>query len=146
MEGFLHCSLAAGRRWQFVTNCGSHLPSSGPLDRNMSANCSLASSWVKRKSCHSERSTKCGVEESSHYVNICSQIGAKILRLAGARSGWQLFCYISINYNLNRSIESRGPEDRWWQPEFVTHWLSLQKININFVQLNRNLIFIPFIR
>ena len=45
-------------------------------------NCSLASSWVKRKSCHSERSTKCGVEESSHYVNIRSQIGAKILRLA----------------------------------------------------------------
>ena len=25
---------------------------------------------------------KCGVEESTHYDNICSQIGAKILRLA----------------------------------------------------------------
>ena len=31
--------------------------------------------------CHSERSVS-GVEESTHLWNLCSQIGAKILRLA----------------------------------------------------------------
>ena len=42
---------------------------------------------VYQQCCHSERSTKCGVEESSHFAAFCSQFGARILRLAVARSG-----------------------------------------------------------
>ena len=34
----------------------------------------------QKKICHSERSVS-GVEESSHFVYVCSEIGAKILRL-----------------------------------------------------------------
>ena len=33
------------------------------------------------QACHSERSAKHGVEESSHFVYVCSKTGAKILRL-----------------------------------------------------------------
>ena len=33
------------------------------------------------------RARLCRVEKSTHFVSFCSEIGAKILRLAGARSG-----------------------------------------------------------
>ena len=62
----------------------------------------------QKKICHSEQSVS-GVEESSHFVYVCSEIGAKIHRLRCALHSFAQddnFFFAHINYNLSYHISS----------------------------------------